>query len=55
MNRDSYIYTPDPHYLESYSGYTRDKITLTGYDLERRINALRLKLSEEKTGCFCVL
>ena len=52
MNRDSYIYTPDPHYLGSYSGYTRDKITLIGYDFERRINALRLKLSEKKPDVF---
>ena len=52
MNNDSYIYTPDPHYHRSYRGYTRDRITLTGYNFERDLNELRLKLSVEKPEVF---
>ena len=35
-----------------YPGYTSERVSLTGYNFERRINELRLKLSVEKPDVF---
>ena len=47
MNIDKYIYAPD-----RYGGYTRDRIVLTEYRLEKRIDELHRKLSVERPNVF---